>query len=79
MRSAPASLNIRASDNRSGSVKPPGAQSVAEIRTDIGFSAGQTARTALKIASGKRARFSIEPPYSSERRLVSCEMNEDNR
>jgi hypothetical protein len=31
-------------------------------RTDIGRSAGQAARIAEKTSSGKRRRFSIEPP-----------------
>ena len=44
---------------------PPSTQSVAEMRTDIGRSAGQTARMARKTSSGKRSRFSSEPPYSS--------------
>ena len=36
--------------------------SVAEMRIDIGFSAGHAARTARKTSSGKRMRFSSEPP-----------------
>ena len=51
----------------------PAAQSVAEMRTEIGLSAGQAARTASKTSSGKRMRFSSEPPYSSVRWLVSGE------
>ena len=53
---------------------PPGTQSTAEMRTDIGFAAGHAARTASNTSSGKRMRFSSEPPYSSVRRLVSGEM-----
>ena len=51
--------------NISSSVMPPAFQSVAEMRTDIGRSAGHTARIAEKTSSGKRSRFSIEPPYAS--------------
>ena len=79
IRSAPASLNMRASASRSASDRPPGAQSVAETRTDIGLSAGHAVRIALNTSSGKRARFSIDPPYSSVRRLVSGEMKDDSR
>ena len=58
---------------------PPSYQSVAEIRTLIGRSAGQTARTASNTSSGKRSRFSSEPPYSSVRWLVSGERNDESR
>ena len=44
------------------------------MRTDIGFSSGQAARMARNTSSGKRSRFSSEPPYSSVRWLVSGEM-----
>ena len=54
-------------------------QSLAEMRTEIGFAAGHTARTARYTSSGKRMRFSSEPPYSSLRRLVSGVMNADMR
>ncbi len=52
IRSTPASLKARASASRSSSDNPPGAQSVAEIRIDMGFSCGQTARTARNTSSG---------------------------
>jgi hypothetical protein len=44
------------------------------MRTDMGFSSGQTARMARNTSSGKRRRFSSVPPYASVRRLVSGEM-----
>ena len=72
--SQPASFSIRVSAIRSSPVSPPGAQSVAEMRTDIGFLSGHAFRHALKTSSGKRMRFSMLPPYSSLRRLVSGEM-----
>jgi hypothetical protein len=49
------------------------------MRADIGRSAGQTARQAAKTSSGKRARFSSVPPYSSVRRFVSGDRNEESR
>ena len=55
-------------------MSPPGAQSVAEMRTDIGFCSGHAARQAVKTSSGKRMRFSMLPPYASVRWFVSGEM-----
>ena len=53
-------------------VTPPSAQSVAEMRTDIGLWAGQTSRMASNTSSGKRRRFSrsrhIRPALVRERR-----------
>ena len=46
----------------SSPVMPPSAQSVAEMRTDIGLCAGQAARNASNTSSGKRRRPSSEPP-----------------
>jgi len=37
------------------------------MRTDIGFCFGHTARIEEKTSSGKRRRFSSEPPNSSLR------------
>ena len=50
---------MRVSAIRSSPESPPGTQSVAEMRTDIGFCSGQAARTRVKTSSGKRMRFSI--------------------
>ena len=52
IRSAPAALKALAISTASSGVMPPGTQSWAEIRTDMGRSSGQTARTARKISSG---------------------------
>ena len=52
MRSAPAARNSFAIATASSGVLPPSAQSCAEMRTDIGRSAGQTARSAEKTSSG---------------------------
>src|SRR3546814_7593949 len=46
-------------------------QSVAEIRTDIGRSAGHAARIAANTSRGKRRRLSRQPPYSSDRVLCN--------
>ena len=46
MRSQPASAKARATSTASSPVRPPSAQSVAEMRTDIGLSSGQAARMA---------------------------------
>ncbi len=50
--SAPAALKARAISIASSGVMPPSTQSCAEIRTDIGRSGGQAARTAAKTSSG---------------------------
>ena len=52
IRSAPCSLKARAISTASSPVMPPSFQSVADRRTDIGFSAGQTSRTASNTSSG---------------------------
>jgi hypothetical protein len=67
-------LNARAISTASSPVTPPGIQSVADSRTDIGFPAGQCSRQASNTSSGKRSRFSSRPPYSSTRRFVTGEM-----
>ena len=48
----PAAPNARAITNRSASLRPPSAQSTAEMRTDSGLSEGQTVRTACSTSSG---------------------------
>src|SRR5207247_215694 len=65
MRSQPAAFSMRVSAIRSSPASPPGAQSVAEMRADIGFLSGHAARQARQSSSGKRMRFSIVPPYWS--------------
>ena len=62
MMSQPWALRSRATSTESSGPRPPSIQSVAEMRTDIGFSSGQTARTASKTSSGKRMRSSRAPP-----------------
>jgi len=63
-RSQPSRFNSRAKTTESATVWPPrsSSQSVAEMRTNIGFFSGQAARAAANTSSGKRMRFSIEPP-----------------
>ena len=63
----------------SSGVIPSSTQSVAERRTDIGLSSGQAARMAAKTSSGKRRRFSSEPPYSSALRLETGVRKDDSR
>ena len=48
IKATPASLSAPAMAMISGSSRPPGAQSRAEMRTERGLSAGHTARTASK-------------------------------
>lgn len=62
MASAPCAAKARAISTASSALVPPSAQSVAEIRTVMGRSPGHTSRTASKTSSGKRSRFSGEPP-----------------
>src|SRR5437868_2472769 len=62
MRSQPASFSARVKAIRSAPASPPGAQSVAEMRADIGLCFGQAARHSRNTSSGKRIRFSIAPP-----------------
>ncbi|CAD6560781.1 hypothetical protein LMG27952_07239 [Paraburkholderia hiiakae] len=45
--------------------QPPSTQSVADTRIVTGRSCENASRTASKTSSGKRIRFSNEPPYSS--------------
>ena len=52
IRSAPAAASRRAISTASPGVVPPAAQSLAEMRTDSGRSAGQTARTASTTSHG---------------------------
>ncbi len=77
--SQPCSRSMAANATASSSPKPPGTQSVAEIRTLIGFSDGHTARQASNTSSGKRARASSDPPYSSSRTFVSGERKVESR
>mgnify|MGYP003694562511 CR=1 FL=1 len=80
MRSAPAALNSRAIATASSGVLPPGAQSCAEMRTDIGSSAGHTARMRAKhlerIAAAVLERAAV---LVGRARLVSGQMNADSR
>src|SRR5258706_63833 len=68
--SAPAALKRRAISTASSGVMPPSTQSWAEMRTDMGLSCGQAARTASNTSSGKRRRVFQLPPYSSYLPLV---------
>ncbi len=56
MAAAPASSKARATSSVSSRVWPPSTQSVAEMRTVIGRSAGHTSRTAANTSSGNRSR-----------------------
>ena len=62
MAAAPWAMKARAISTASSSVLPSGIQSVAEMRTVTGTSSGTSTRTASKTSSGKRSRFSIDPP-----------------
>ena len=78
--STPAACSMRAISTASAGVMPSSpTQSLAEMRTEIGFSSGQAARTARNTSSGQRMRFSRLPPYSSVRVLVSGVMNDESR
>ena len=77
--SQPCSRSIRANSTAWSQSKPPRTQSVAEIRTLIGFDVGHTARQASNTSSGNRARSSSEPPYPSSRVLVSGERKLESR
>ena len=60
-------------------MNPPWTQSVAEMRTLIGLSAGHTARQASNTSNGNRARAANEPPYPSVRTLVKGDRKHDSR
>ena len=77
--SQPCAASIRANATASSGPKPPGTQSVAEIRTLSGFSEGHTARHASSTSSGNRARPSRDPPYSSSRRFDTGDRKLDSR
>ena len=74
MMSAPCSCE-RARDGHasSGPSLPPGAQSVAEMRTEIGRSLRPGRAHGLEHLEREASRFSSEPPYASVRRFVSGE------
>ncbi|SLI27835.1 Uncharacterised protein [Mycobacteroides abscessus subsp. abscessus] len=77
--STPWAAKARAISTASSTVLPPSAQSVAEMRTDSGRSAGHTCLIASNTRSGNRSRLSRLPPYSSVRRLASGERNAESR
>ena len=77
--SQPCSRSMRANWTAWSGSKPPLTQSVAEIRTLIGFSSGHTARQASNTSSGYRARASSDPPYSSSRALAIGERKLESR
>ena len=52
---------------------------IADMRAEIGLSAGQTARTAANTSSGKRMRPARSLPYWSSRALASGDMKDDRR
>ncbi len=79
MMSAPAPWKAAAAATASSPGRPSSTQSVAEMRTDMGRSAGQAARIAPKTSSGKRRRLASAPPYSSRRWLSSGVMNPESR
>ena len=58
----------------SSGVSPPSRQSLPVMRAPSGTLFGTTARTARAIESGKRMRFSSEPPYWSVRLLEIGDM-----
>jgi hypothetical protein len=70
---------MRAKATASSGVNPPSTQSVAEIRTLMGLSAGHTARQASNTSKGNAARASNDPPYASVRRLVTGDRKLDSR
>ena len=60
MISAPAAWKARAMATDSSGVTPSSVQSVAEMRTDMGLSSGQTARMAVNTSSGQRRRLASD-------------------
>ena len=75
----PASSSSRHTAAASSTSKPPSAPSAPLIRYMTGNALPQRSRIAATISSGKRARFSSAPPYSSVRRFESGEMNSHGR
>jgi hypothetical protein len=71
--STPASFSFLEKAIVSSSDQPPSTSSIDETRTNRGFPAGQMFLTSFATSSGKRIRFSSEPPYSSLRVLVRGE------
>jgi hypothetical protein len=78
IRSAPAALKARAMATASSGVMPPSTQSCAEMRTDIGLSAGQAARMPRTPPAGSAAG-SPAAAVVVARWLVSGEMKLDSR
>ena len=63
MKSMPSALSALEMATASSGVSPPSRQSLPVMRAPSGTLFGTTARTARAIESGKRMRFSNEPPY----------------
>ncbi len=75
MMVAPAASTAFARVTTSASVEPPGIRSSMERRY-IRMKSGPTrSRTRRTISTGKRIRFSYEPPQRSVRWLVGAAMN----
>ena len=74
MKSMPSPLSALAIATASSAVSPPSRQSLPVMRAPSGTPFGTTARTARAIDSGKRRRFSNEPPYWSVRLLEIGDM-----
>src|SRR5690554_772803 len=73
--STPASARRLHNHTESSRVHPPSSQSVAEIRTQMGRSCGQTCFIFSRVSKSILDRFSRLPPYSSVRLLVIGERN----
>ena len=75
MKSAPRARRACASTTLCATSQPPSTQSVPDTRRPSATEAGSSARSASNTASGKRMRFSSEPPNSSSRWLDKGDKN----
>ena len=62
MKSQPRAFSASAKAVVCSRSHPPSTQSVADTRTPSATDAGTTSRSAWNTSSGKRMRFSSEPP-----------------
>ncbi len=75
----PAASTAWPRDTISSQARPPSSMSIAEMRKMTMKFGPTAARTRRITSTGKRIRFSQEPPQRSVRRLVFCTRKVDSR
>ena len=76
---APAPTTAWPSETISSQARPPSSMSIAAMRKISRKRSPTAARTRRTTSTGKRMRFSHDPPQRSVRRLVFCTRKVDSR